>query len=231
MPLAGKPVLEHVIRRCRHAQTVDRVIVATTIEPQDLAVVNFVSGLGVGVFCGAVNDVLDRYYQTARLFAASHIVRITADCPAIDPAVIDRVVEKYFASGADYASNGLEVSFPDGEDVEVFSFEAISRAWHEAKMASEREHVTPYLYKTQFFKKVNLRHEADWGHCRWTLDEEQDYRKLSAVFEALYPGNEVFNMEAIMRFLEAHPEIDALNAAISRNEGYKKSLTNDRKVL
>ncbi len=231
MPLAGKPVLEHVIRRCQHAQLVDRVIVATTKDPKDLAVVNLVNVLGVGVYRGSVNDVLDRYYQTARLFESKHIIRITADCPMIDPDVIDRVVGEYFESSADYASNGLGETYPDGEDVEVFTFDALSRAWHEAKMSSEREHVTPYLYKNDILKKVYIRHDVNWGHCRWTLDEPQDYQKLSAIFDALYQKNAIFHMNDIMRFLQAHPEVDGMNAKIGRNEGYQKSLANDKRVL
>ena len=104
MPLAGKPVLEHVIRRCQHAQLVNRVIVATTVELKDLDIVNFVGGTGISVFSGSANDVLDRYYRAARLFELQHVVRITADCPMIDPDVIDRVIAEYFDKEADYAA-------------------------------------------------------------------------------------------------------------------------------
>ncbi len=231
MPLAGRPVLEHVIRRCQHARLVDRVIVATTVDPQDLAVADLAASLGVEVFRGPVNDVLDRYYQTAMAYGLKHIVRITGDCPMIDPDVIDRVVEKYFGSGVDYTSNALEATYPDGEDVEVFSFDALSRAWHEAKAPSEREHVTPYIYKSDIFKKINIRHETNWGHCRWTLDGPQDYQKLSAIFDALYQKDAFFHMKDVMQFLQAHPEIDGMNAGTARNEGYQKSLANDGRTL
>jgi len=229
MPLAGKPVLEHVVRRCQHARFVDRVIVATTVDSKDLDIVNFVNGLGIDVFEGSVNDVLDRYYQTAKLFKAGHIVRITADCPTIDPDVIDLVVEEYFESGVDYASNTLEETFPDGEDVEVFSFEVLSQAWNEAKLPSEREHVTPYIRKNNSFKKINISHDINWGHCRWTLDEPKDYRKLSAIFDVLYQTDPYFHMKDIMRFLQANPDIDKINSDINRNEGYQKSLINDNR--
>ncbi len=231
MPLAGKSVLEHVIRRCQHAQFVDRVIVATTVEPKDMAVVNFVNGLEVAVFCGSVNDVLDRYYQTARRFESQHIIRITADCPMIDPDVIDRVVGKYFESNADYASNTLEETFPDGEDVEIFSLEALSMAWQDAKLSSEREHVTPYIRKNDIFEKINIRHDENWGHYRWTLDEFRDYQKLSFVFDALYQRDPFFHMNDIVQFLQDHPEVDGMNVSIGRNEGYQKSLANDKKAL
>jgi len=231
MLLADKPVLEHVIRRCRHAQLVDRVIVATTVDPQDLAVVNFVSGLGVSVFCGAASDVLDRYYQSARLFEIQHIVRITADCPMIDPDVIDLVIGRYFEEGADYAANILQPTYPDGEDVEVFGFDLLQRSWQEAQMLSEREHVTPYMIKSKVSKKVNVAHDVDLSKHRWTLDEPRDYQKLSAVFDALYQKDAFFHMNDIVQFLSKHPDIDRMNADIVRNQGYQKSLAGDRKVV
>lgn len=231
MPLSGKPALEHVIRRCQAAQSVDHVIVATTVNPEDRAIVDFVKGLDVKVFPGSVNDVLDRYYQAARLFKFQHIVRITGDCPMIDPDVIDCVVTAYFDSGVDYASNILEpLTYPDGEDVEVFNFKSLELAWREAKMLSEREHVTPYIKNNKIFKTSKVAQDADWSQQRWTLDESQDYKKLSAIFDALYQKDAFFHMKDIARFLAEHPEADRMNTGISRNEGYQKSLSSDRKA-
>ena len=230
MPLAGKAVLEHVIRRCQQAKFVDKVVVATTVDLKDLAIVRFVSGLGVSVFCGSTNDVLDRYYQAARFFELQHIVRITADCPMIDPDVIDRVIEKYFDSDVDYAANILNPTYPDGEDVEVFRFDVLDRAWREARMLSEREHVTPYMIKCDIFKKINVAHDRDLSQQRWTLDESRDYEMLSAVFNVLYHKDAFFHMEDILSFLEEHPAVNRANANIGRNEGYQKSLANDNKV-
>lgn len=231
MHLAGKPVLEHVLRRCQHAQMVDRVIVATTVDIQDLAIVNFVSGLGVSVLSGSVNDVLDRYYQSARLFELQHIVRITADCPMIDPDIIDRVVSEYFEAGADYATNTLKETYPDGEDVEVFSFDVLRKAWQEAQMLSEREHVTPYIRKSDVFKKASVLCDRDYSSLRWTLDEPRDYEKISAVFDVLYQKDPFFHMDDVLHFFAEHPQIDKLNMGIGRNEGYRKTLANDRKVI
>jgi len=231
MPLAGKPVLEHVIRRCQNAQTVDHVIIATTTEPEDKAIEELVSSLGISVFCGSSNDVLDRYYQAAKYFNLEHIVRITADCPMIDAEIIDRVVKEYFKTGVDYAANILEPSYPDGEDVEVFSFDVLYRAWQEAKMLSEREHVTPYIIKNGFFNKINVSHNFDLSQQRWTLDELRDYQKLSGIFDALYLKDAFFHMNDIAEFLAAHPDIDKMNADIVRNQGYQKSLAEDRKVV
>lgn len=231
MPLAGKPVLEHVVRRCQHAQLVERVIVATTVDLKDLSIVNFVSGLNVSVFCGSVNDVLDRYYQAARLFELQHIVRITADCPMIDPDIIDRVIDEYFDTGADYAANTLKETYPDGEDVEVFSLNILKQAWQEARLLSEREHVTPYIRSNSIFKKINVVNKVNLSRHRWTLDEPLDYQKLGAIFDVLYQKNPLFHMNDVLRFLDGCPQIEKLNENIDRNEGYQKSLINDKKVI
>ena len=228
LPLAGKPVLEHVICRCQSVARVDRVIVATTDDPGDLAIVHCVRDLGVGVFRGSQADVLDRYYQTARSFEAKHVVRITADCPLIDPAVIDRVVAAYFQSGVDYATNALEETFPDGQDVEVMSFAALEQAWREATSSADREHVTPYLRRLPGLKRTNVRDDRALGHHRWTLDEPRDMDKISAIFDALYAKDPLFGMEAVLEFLASRPDIDGLNHDISRNEGYLRSLKEER---
>ena len=120
--IEGKTILEHVINRVKAAKNLDNVIVATTVKKEDLEIVKICASLGISVFCGSEDDVLDRYYQTARLFNAEHIVRITSDCPLIDFKVIDDVVDLYFKKNADYATNTLPETFPDGEDVEIFSF-------------------------------------------------------------------------------------------------------------
>ncbi|MCX5679378.1 MAG: glycosyltransferase family protein [Candidatus Omnitrophica bacterium] len=230
MPLAGKPVLEHVICRCQRTKLVDRVIVATTVDIKDMAVVNHVKGLGVDVYCGSIDDVLDRYYKAAELYKLQNIVRITADCPMIDPDIVDLVIDRYFRENAEYASNTLQPTYPDGEDVEVFGFDVLKKAWLEAKMPSEREHVTPYISKEGAFKKVSVINSQDLSSWRWTLDEPRDYEKLAAIFNALYPKNEFFHMKDVLMFLNKHPEVNKINSGIGRNEGYKKSLADDRRA-
>lgn len=227
MPLAGKPVLEHVIRRCQHAKLADKVIVATTLDSQDLAVSDFASSLGVCAFRGSTNDVLDRFFQTASLFGLQHIVRITADCPMIDPDIIDEVIALYFEKNSDYASNALTETYPDGQDVEVFGFRALQEAWHKARLTSEREHVTPYIRRHKTFKRCNLFCKSNLSQHRWTLDEPLDYQKLSAIFEVLYPQDPFFHMDDVLNFLAENSEINRLNSSIKRNEGYQKSLLKD----
>src|SRR3989338_431054 len=128
LKVMDKTILEYVIERVQKAKNVENIIVATTVEKKDLGIVRFVSSMGISVYCGSEKDVLDRYYQAAKSFGIRHIVRVTADCPLIDPRIIDDVIGCYFHSGCDYCSNILDVTFPDGEDVEVFSFAALKSA-------------------------------------------------------------------------------------------------------
>lgn len=232
LKLQDKTVLEHVIARVQKAKTVKEAVVVTTVRPEDVKIVELVSRKGVRVLCGSEDDVLDRYYQAARLLNAQHVVRITADCPVMDPAVIDETVKYYFKSGADYCSNALSQTYPDGLDVEVFSAAALKKAWMNAKLASEREHVTPYIRNHQrMFKAVSLDHPQNLGALRWTLDEPKDYEFLKKIFDGLYTRNPYFGMNDILRFLENDPKLKHINAAIVRNEGYAKSLKEDRAAV
>jgi len=231
MRLAGIPVLTHVIDRVAACRSVDRVIVATTLCRKDLPVVRLCAAKGVSVFCGSENDVLDRYYQVARLLKPRHVVRITADCPMLDPEVIDLVVASHLAGRADYTSNTLTPSYPDGEDVEVMRSEALERAWCSARWSSEREHVTAYLRKhPRAFRLQGLTSGRDLSSCRWTLDEPEDLRFLTAVFAALHRRSHVFGIPEILRLLARRPELSRINSHISRNEGYRKSLVHDRRL-
>lgn len=232
LKLKDKTVLEHVIARVQKAKAVSETVVATTIEPQDLKIVELVSRRGVRVLCGSQNDVLDRYYQAARLLKAAHVVRITADCPVMDPSVIDLVVSQYFKSKADYCSNAVSQTFPDGLDVEVFSFAALKKAWNNAKLTSQREHVTPYLRDhKRMFKVVSVEHSHDLGAHRWTLDETEDYEFLKKIFDGLYAKDPFFGMNDILRFLSSNPKFSGINADIARNLGYAKSLKEDRVAI
>lgn len=231
LKLAGKTVLEHVIERALKARHVSDVIVATTVKKEDLAIVNLVSKKGHRVYCGSEEDVLDRYYQAARLFDVRHVVRITADCPVIDPAIIDKVVELYFKTRADYCTNTLAETFPDGEDVEIFSFKALKHAWEKARLLSEREHVTPYIRKhKETFKLVSCMNRVNLGDKRWTLDRKEDLTFLRILFKNLYKKSPFFGMREILDFLARFPHFEHINSMIVRNEGYLKSLKTDKKV-
>lgn len=231
LPLAGKSALEHVIMRVKKAEKVSEVIVATSTKENDRKIIKLCNELGVYVFCGSEEDVLDRFYQASRLLKADHIVRITADCPMIDPGIIDNVILEHIKDRADYTSNTIKPAYPNGEDVEVFKMSVLEKAWKNAKLSSEREHVTPYIRNnSQIFKLLNVAYKVDLSGKRWTLDEEKDYEFLKEIFNNLYPLNPFFGMENILSFLEKNPRVENINSAIMRNKGYQKSLKNDRIV-
>jgi len=231
LKVMDKTVLEYVIERVKKAKNIEKVIVATTVKKEDLQIVNLLDRLKIDLFRGSEEDVLDRYYRAAELFKAKYIVRITADCPLIDPQIVDDVIDYYFESGADYCSNTLEATFPDGEDVEIFSFKVLSEAWKNARLLSEREHVTPYIKKhPEKFKLVNLKNKIDLSDKRWTLDRKEDFKFIKAVLECLYPVNPDFSMDDILNFLQQNLYLEGINRGTIRNEGYLRSLREDRRI-
>lgn len=226
MPLAGKPVLAHVVERLSYCRTLAGIVVATTVEVDDDPIADCCTHIEIPCFRGNRDDVLDRYYQAAKLFQSNPIVRITADCPAIDPVVVDAVVTGFLAG--DYDLYGLGGEFPDGLDCAVFRFSAIEKAWNEASLKSEREHVGPYIEKNpQLFRNGALTPFSGLAHQRWTLDEPRDYALLSAIFERLYRSSSPFLTHEILGLIRRHPELTALNCGVIRNKGYLKSLKND----
>jgi spore coat polysaccharide biosynthesis protein SpsF (cytidylyltransferase family) len=230
--LGNKTVLEQVINRVQRCKLVDKVYVATTISERDLPIVNLCSSRRIGVFCGSENDVLDRYYQLAKLITPEHIVRITSDCPLIDSDIIDYVIKKHIDNNCDYTSNTLKETFPDGLDVEVFKFEVLCTAWQKADLTSEREHVTPFIKnRPEIFKQYSVESEVNYSNKRWTLDTDKDYSFLQKIFDGLYsPDKEYFSFTEILDYINSFPEIERINSGIIRNEGYLISLQNDSKI-
>ncbi len=225
-----RPMLWHVIQRVKRAALVDRVVVATSTAPADDAIEKMCRENGVPCHRGSENDVLDRYYHAARAEKAAQVVRITADCPLIDPEVIDRVVRRFQRGDLDYASNAMVRTYPDGLDTEILSFSALERAWHEASKNSEREHVTPYL-RSGKFRTANVENALEFSHlyCRWTVDEREDLEFVRAVYGA-FRGRENFLMEDILQLLRDQPELEKLNSQIISNRGYYKSLFEDARA-
>jgi spore coat polysaccharide biosynthesis protein SpsF len=223
LPLAGAPVLGHVVSRLKHCSTLHNIIVATSVDVHDNVIAQWCNERGVACYRGSLHDVLDRYYQAAVHANADVVVRITADCPAIDPAIVDRVVGG-FLSGQ-YDLYGLGGEFPDGLDCQVFGISALARAWQEAHLPSEREHVGPYVEKhPELFRVGALHHFRGLSHHRWTLDEPRDYEFLSQVFDRLYQPNTVFHAGDVLALLQREPALVCINQNITRNEGYIKSL-------
>lgn len=227
MELAGTPVLQHVVSRIKACKTIDQVVVATSADESDDPIEAWCFAHEVQSYRGSLNDVLDRYYQAANQCNADAIVRITADCPAIDPTIVDEVVMAYLAGG--YEFFGLAGEFPDGLDCTVFAFSAIERAWKEAKLPSEREHVGPYIEKNpRLFKSGGLKKFVGLSHHRWTLDEPRDLKFLEIIFSRLHQTNNLFLANDVLALLNAEPDLLKINGSIIRNEGYIKSLQSDK---
>jgi spore coat polysaccharide biosynthesis protein SpsF len=227
MPLAGIPVLEHVCKRIKACKTISQVLVATSTDPSDDPIQAWCEQVSISCYRGSLQDVLDRYYQAAKICRADAVVRITADCPAIDPTIVDEIVNEYLSGGYDYF--GLSGEFPDGLDCTVFAFSALERAWHAAKLPSEREHVGPYIENhPELFKCGGLKKFTGLSQHRWTLDEPRDYDFLQAIFARLYQAAAPFLASDVLALLENEPELMNINSNIIRNEGYLKSLIEDK---
>lgn len=229
--IENKPVLQHVIERVSESKLLDELVVATTISYDDLKIVELCAKLGIRVYCGSEEDVLDRYYQAAKLVQADNVIRITADCPLHDSNIIDRVVQTHINEDSDYTSNILKETFPDGLDCEIIKYTILEEAWKNAKLASEREHVTPYIKQQKNYKKSLVINNKNYGNYRWTLDTEQDFIFISSVYKELYKNNPHFKYENIINLLEEKPELCQINQCIERNEGLKISLENEYKFL
>lgn len=228
LDIAGKSLLAHVIERARACRSVREVVVATTDAPEDKAVLRAAADCGAEGYAGSRDDVLDRFYQAARLRRAEVVMRVTADDPFKDPRVMDRAAARLEEEpGLDYVSNTVTPTYPEGLDVEVFTFGALERAWREARLPSEREHVTPYIWKNpRLFRIAQIRHDKDLSALRWTVDHEADLRFAREVYARLYKGG-VFYMEEVLALLEKEPALARLNAGIARNEGYQASLNRE----
>lgn len=228
-PIMNMPMLERQIQRLKKAKSLDRFCLATSDQAEDAPLADVAKRQGIEFYRGSLNDVLDRFYQAARLLKCESIVRITGDCPLIDASVVDQVIEFFKAGHFDYASNTLKPSFPDGLDVEVMSFAALEKNWKEAILTSEREHVTPYLYKhPELFKLGSYEGKENLSQLRWTVDDEGDFHFVEKVYEMLGYNQEYFAMNDILNLIQEHPELLDLNKGHARNEGYAKSLAREQ---
>lgn len=229
MPIKGKPMLWHVINRLRHSRLAGQVAVATTIEPSDDPVTVMCRRNDIFCFRGSSYDVLDRYYQTALIMGSDVIVRITADCPLLDSAVVDKVIEVYLQSQFDYVSNVNPPTYPDGLDVEVFGMKPLQVVWSKAVKKSDREHVTPFFREhPELFRQANVTNAQDLSQLRWTVDEQADLTFIRQVYERI--GHEVFSMDETLALMGMNPDLERINRGILRNVGYIKSLLQDNEA-
>ena len=231
MDICGKPDLQWVVERVQRSRYVDEVMVITSIDKNNLPLIKLCTELGVRVFVGSENDVLDRYYQAARLIRPEYVIRITADCPLYDWNILDEMI-KGIKADTDYSCI-LGEDFPDGLDTEIIRFGTLESAWRKARLSSEREHVTQYIKKhPEIFNIQEYEFPiSDTGHYRWTLDEDADHQMISSVYKNFTnKGQEGFVTADIIDFLEEHPEIGSVNSSIRRNEGLLKSIREDHVV-
>lgn len=228
-PILDKPLLGLEMERILRSRALDRLVVATSTENADTEIETLCAGAGVPCYRGSLDDVLDRFYQAARQYKPDQVVRFTGDCPLIDPQVIDEVIGFYQAGAFDYVSNALVPTFPDGLDMEIFSFAALETAWKEAVLPSHREHVTLFINQQPGrFRIGNYAHTGeDLSGLRWTVDEPEDFELVRRIYEALYPNNPAFTTTDILALLRKDPSLEKINARFTRNEGLKKSLEKD----
>lgn len=217
--VAGKPLLEYQIERLRRARLADQIVVATTVNAADEPIVALCQRMSVPVWRGSEHDVLARYHDAAVAHHADVVVRVTSDCPVIDPQVLDATIGYYLdrRGQLDYASNSLERSFPRGLDAEVFAFKSLAEAFAEAVDEEEREHVTPFLYRRpQRYRLANVACREDFSGHRWTVDTPEDFALISHLIGALHPVLPQFGLWDMVAWLKGRPGISALNAHIEQ---------------
>lgn len=222
------PIIYYVIKQISESRLCDQIVIATTTLPEDEEIVKFAKDMNVSCFRGSVEDCLDRYYQCAKEFSLSTIVRITCDNPLIDPTLIDDAIKLFNSEKYDYVTNCRERTFPQGTEVEIFSFNALEKAWKEAKKYSEREHVTPYFYNNpDQFKIFNIRNNENLSHLRWTVDRKEDLEFIKNIVSKIKKSPIL--MSDILKLLKMEPELININKDYVMDEGYLKSLKEDQK--
>jgi spore coat polysaccharide biosynthesis protein SpsF len=220
------------LKRILKSKLISKLKVATTTETGTDQIVGIAAKLGIESYKGSINNVLDRFYQTALTERPDWIVRLTSDCPLIDPVEIDRVIEFALMNDLDYGSNTLDPTFPDGLDAEVFRFSALEKAVNEAKLISELEHVTPYIWKNSTYKggsiftSDNMKNDTDYSSIRLTVDTAEDFLVIEKLIHIL--GTDMPWMDYVTA-LENNPQIAEINSKYQRNEGYAKSVSNENK--
>lgn len=213
--VVGKPLLEHIVHRLKFCDEIDEIIVITSDEIENEPIKDLCNKLNVRCFLGDEFDVLNRYYQAAIYYDLNDmdsIVRITADCPLIDPKIVDEVIIKHLNGGYDYTTNTLTRTFPDGLDCEVFTLPILKEMWNKAKLKSEREHVTLYIKNnSDDYKLGNLKQDNDLSELRWTVDEKEDFILIKNIYEKLYDEKNIFLMNDIIELLGSNPSLLKIN--------------------
>jgi len=221
-----RTTLDFVVNQLSFSALLDKIVIATTNLEQDNIIETNAKTLGIDCFRGSSDDVLDRYYHCAKKFQINTIVRITSDCPLIDPQIVDQVIRKYQSEDYDYVTNTLSRSYPIGTDVEIFSFEILEKTWQKAILPSEREHVTLFIRNKKLnFKLGNLKNSKNLGHLRWTLDRVEDLNLIRKIVVKI--NKNPILMNDILNLFSLEPELIKINEHITQNEGMLKSLKKD----
>jgi len=216
MDLGRQTVLSRVVRRLARASRIDELVVATTGSARDEPIVEACKGLGVLCFRGSEEDVLDRYFLAAEKSEAGAVVRVTSDCPLIDPELVDAVIESFLEQHADFACNVMPRTYPRGLDTEVFTSEALRKAWEVSDQPHQREHVTPLFYeRADIFRLATVQGEPDYSRYRWTLDTPEDLKLIRAIYRH-FNDNDSFGWREAIALMEASPELVNMNAHIAQ---------------
>lgn len=216
-----KPLLEYQIERLRRVAWADELVIATTVNDADQPIVDLCDKLGAAYYRGSEHDVLSRYYEAAQKAGAEAVVRVTSDCPLIDPGVVDDVIRYYIDNSTryDYVSNIQERTFPRGMDVEVFPFILLEEACRKASKPVEREHVTPYIcHHPERFRLGSVAGPENHSRHRWTVDQIEDFILIKNIIEALYPGKPQFDMQDVLDLLREHPDWIEINAMVEQKK-------------
>ena len=228
LPLAGEPMLTRLVERLRRVQRADGIVIATTTNATDDPIAALCAQLGVSCHRGSEHDVLSRYADAARLHGADVVVRITSDCPLIDPALIDQVIATHEEGGSDYVSNMLPPTWPYGMAVEVFSAAALAQAHAEATQAAEREHVTPFIYwHPERYRLRNVASPVNLSQHRWTVDTPEDYELVSRLFDHLMPTHPHFTQADVLALLDHYPDWIAINQHIQQKPATQSQNTQE----
>lgn len=219
--LCGRPMLEHLLERLQRAVTLDEIVVATTVKEQDRPIVELAQRAGVGWFQGSEDDVLARYAGAARQAQADVVVRVTSDCPLIDPFIVDRTVNFFLANNYDYVGAGVDSGFPRGLDTEVFSAGALYKAFASAADAPSREHVTLYIYRhPEVFHLGRVSASGDYNHPEWRLcvDTEEDFELIREIYANLWQPGEIVDFRQVAALLQAKPALLYINVHVRQKQ-------------
>jgi spore coat polysaccharide biosynthesis protein SpsF (cytidylyltransferase family) len=223
-------MISHIINRLKNVKFAEQIILATTKKEEDKILIEIAKKQEIFSFTGNEKDVLKRYFMCAKKFDADPIIRITGDCPLCDPKIIQKMIKIFNAKKYDYISNRIKPTFPDGLDVEIFSFKALKKSEKNAKMKSEREHVTPYIYKnSKKFSIFNVKNKKNLSHLRWTVDEKKDLKFVKKIYQEMNP-KKIFFMNDVLEVLKKNPKFIEINQDIVRDEGYLISKKNEIKI-